>query len=156
IENKLYGEVRRFTGHTDGAIALSISPDGKTIASGAWQGGRDTLVRLWDVKTGKNGRSLTGHTGAVGAVAFLSTGRHLLSGGNDRVIRLWDVDKGKEVRQFTGHPGGLHHLAVSSDGKTMVSCCAGSTWLFVWDVDTGKRLRYLQGHTNAARGVAFL
>src|SRR5262249_54466161 len=52
IENKLYGEVRRFTGHTDGAIALSISPDGKTIASGAWQGGRDTLVRLWDVKTG--------------------------------------------------------------------------------------------------------
>ena len=84
IENKLYGEVRRYTGHTDGAAALAVSPDGKTIASGAWQYGRDPLVRLWDVATGRNTRNFPGHPGGTGALAFLPGGKQLMTGGQDR------------------------------------------------------------------------
>src|SRR5262249_48637415 len=143
-------------GHTDGVINLAVSSDGKTIASGAWLGHTEREVRLWDVATGKNVRTLTGHAGGTGALAFLPGGKRLLTGGHDRLLRLWDVTTGKEVRNFTGHPGGLHSLAVSRDGKTAVSCCGSSTWLYVWDVEKGKLLRNLVGHTQLSRHVAFV
>src|SRR4051794_10115498 len=38
IEARLYGELRRFTGHTEGVVVVAVSHDGKTIASGSWQG----------------------------------------------------------------------------------------------------------------------
>src|SRR4051794_9486172 len=36
IEKKLFGEVRRFSGHTDGVLAFAVSPDGKRVVSTAW------------------------------------------------------------------------------------------------------------------------
>src|SRR4051812_45050469 len=36
LEKQLYGEVRRFTGHADGHVWFSLSPDGKKMVSGCW------------------------------------------------------------------------------------------------------------------------
>src|SRR5262245_45919643 len=155
IEARLYGERRRFTGHTDGAIAVAVSPDGKALASGAWNAGRDHLVRLWDVKTGKNTRSLKGHASVVVAVAFLPDGKRLLSGGGDRRMRLWDLTKGQEVRQFE-HSGMAQGIAVSGDGKTAVTCCDRDAWLYVWDIEKGKLLHRMLGHGAVPRGVAWV
>src|SRR5262249_49169693 len=99
IEGKLYGELRQFTGHTDGVICVAVSPDGKRLASGAWLNHTENVIRIWDVASGKNTKTLKGHAGAVGAIAFLPGGKQLISGANDRTIRVWDIDKEKEVRQ---------------------------------------------------------
>ena len=37
-------------GHHDWVYSLAISPDGKTLASGAWDG----ELRLWNVEDGKS------------------------------------------------------------------------------------------------------
>ena len=42
------------SGHTDWIYALCLSPDGKTIASGSWDG----EVRLWDIADGKPLRTI--------------------------------------------------------------------------------------------------
>jgi WD40 repeat protein len=49
-------------------------------------------LKLWDVATGKEIRSFTGHTGAVESVA---DGRTALSGSEDHTFKLWDLTAGR-------------------------------------------------------------
>src|SRR5262245_56648155 len=60
------GPERVFRGHTDGVIAVALSPDGKRALLGAvCYGPRDTVARLWDTATGREVRRLEGHTDGV-------------------------------------------------------------------------------------------
>jgi WD40 repeat protein len=65
---------------------IAFSPDGKTIVGGSY---RDSMVRLWDVATGRPVGSLAGHTGKVNSVAFSADGKAIISGSGDGTIRLW-------------------------------------------------------------------
>src|SRR5579871_3941698 len=77
------GEVRyRNVGRV---FTVAFSPDGKTLAAGAWDGS----IRLWEVATCKEICQLVGHNGWVRSVVFFPDGKTLASGGKDKVIRLW-------------------------------------------------------------------
>ena len=73
-------------GHT-GAVTVSFSPDGATLASGSLDG----TVRLWAVATGEPIAPLEGHTDRVFSVSFSPDGATLASGSLDGTILLWDV-----------------------------------------------------------------
>src|SRR5437588_2103133 len=75
------------TGHSNDVRAVAFSPDGKTLASGSF----DMTIKLWDVTSGTQLRTLTGHSGTVDSVAFSPDGKTLASGSNDNTIKLWDV-----------------------------------------------------------------
>ncbi len=65
--------------------AVAFSPDGSTLISGS----RHTL-KLWDVASGNELRTLRGHTRDVSAVAFSPDSRRIYSGSLDRTIKVWD------------------------------------------------------------------
>ena len=50
--------IKEFKGHTSSVDSVSISSDGKFIASGS----RDETVKLWSVDTGKMIKEFKGHT----------------------------------------------------------------------------------------------
>jgi hypothetical protein len=79
---------------------VAFSPDGTRIASGSW----DKTVRLWDAATGKEIRSLSGHSAHVNSVAFSPDGTRIASGSLDNTVRLWDAGTGKEVASIHVDP----------------------------------------------------
>jgi RNA polymerase sigma factor (sigma-70 family) len=149
------GEVRRFEGHTDGAHGVVFSPDGKRALSCAAQPGMDdSVVRLWDVATGKELKRFEGHTERVEAVALSPDGKRAASCGADKTIRLWDVEKGAEIRKFDGHDDNVYSVVFSPDGKRLLSASQDTT-MRLWDVENGAELMKFEGHSDAVRGVGF-
>ena len=76
---------------------------------------------------------LTGHTAAVGSVAFSPDGKTLASGSADGTARLWDVATHRQITALAGHAGAAGSVAFSPDGKALASGSADQT-VRLWDV----------------------
>jgi WD40 repeat protein len=59
-------ELLAFNGHTESVRSISLSADGRLLASCSWDG----TVRLWDVATGEHKLTLRGGSERTHAVAF--------------------------------------------------------------------------------------
>ena len=81
------GDLKIFNGHTDDVMSVVFSPNGKYICSGSV----DNTVRLWNVDTGENIRTLKGHTNYVKSVSFCPDGKYICSGSDDKTVRLWEI-----------------------------------------------------------------
>ncbi len=90
-EGELAYEVTRDS--TDGYNhhSLTLTPDGKTVISGA---GCD-VVSAYDPDTGEKIREFVGHTAAVWGVAPSPDNRLLVTGSGDQTVRLWEIETGK-------------------------------------------------------------
>jgi WD40 repeat protein len=110
---------------------VAISPDGRRLATG----GEENTVILWDVQTGKELRTLRGHSGDVYTVAFSpdDDGRWIASAGEDSTVKVWDSQTGTIVRSFRGHTGLVSSVAFSPDGRRLISGSRDHT-AKVWDV----------------------
>ena len=71
--------------NTDQTFTIAFSPDGNTLATGSIGG----QVYLWDMKTRKQKKILSGHTGNVLDVTFSPDGKTLASGSTDGTILLF-------------------------------------------------------------------
>jgi WD40 repeat protein len=134
-----------------GTAALSsidASPVGRTIAEGYWDGN----VVLSDAATGGVRARLTGHEGAVRAVAF-RPGGVLATAGADRRVRLWDAATGTPLRTLEGHTGTVRGLAFSPDGGRLASASQDRR-VRLWDPATGSSVATLD-HGAECLSVAF-
>ena len=71
---------------------LTFSPDGKTLLAPTleiW----DPLIKLWDVDTGQDLGTLSGHTEPVETLVFSHDRKTLASGSQDGTVLLWDWDE---------------------------------------------------------------
>ena len=66
-------------------FTVAFSPDGKIIASGGVE-----VIRLWDVKTGKVIKNITGQSGVV-YVTLSPDGQTLISSDSSNTIKLWQL-----------------------------------------------------------------
>ncbi|HPH96611.1 MAG TPA: protein kinase [Anaerolineaceae bacterium] len=107
--------------------ALCLIPGQKWVAAGEENG----EVRLWHMETGKEMLTLTGHTGAVLALAASPNGQLLATAGQDGIIKVWDTSIGRLLITLEGRRVDITGLAFTPDGRWLVSAAADGT-LSVW------------------------
>jgi WD40 repeat protein len=106
-------EIRTFAGQkmegvTEQVRAISLSPDGKLLASsevGYTQSGNEfhyvySRVKLWDLKTGLEIRTINEPKLEISGVAFSPDNRFLAGAGPEGIIKLWNVATGRLERSF--------------------------------------------------------
>jgi len=134
IWNAANGELYcRLPNHEFWVSSLCFSPDGQTLATTGSERAKK-VVRLWEVRSGKERGQLAVPTDRGGSLAFSPDGR-LASAGEDKTIRIWDLDTGEESGCFRGHESGVGPLAFSSDGQRLISGSRDTT-ILVWDMKT--------------------
>ncbi len=79
---------KKFTGSYN---VLEFSPDSRTLAA------VKTSIDLWDVNRGQIRLRLSGHPGAINAVAFHSDGRLLYTAGEEGSIMVWELNRGRHL-----------------------------------------------------------
>ena len=121
-------------------FGVCYSRDGKWVVSA----GADKTVKVWDAHTGKEIRSLQGHTGRVLSVAFSRDSKRIVSGSDDMTGKVWDVATWAEVCTLKGHRHLVTSVAFSPDGKRIVSGSVDRT-AKVWDARSGARHRSQYG-----------
>ncbi|MFA4828880.1 MAG: caspase family protein [Thermodesulfovibrionales bacterium] len=148
-------EIRAFIGHKSSVVSGVFSSDGRYALSGGGRGSMfdnrfDPTIRLWDISSGKEIRTFTGHARSITSVAFSPDGRYALSGSKDGTLKLWDIATGKEIRTFTVQKDTDISVAFSPDGKYGIS--ADNYQIILWELATGKEIRRFEGsnaNTNA-------
>jgi WD40 repeat protein/DNA-directed RNA polymerase specialized sigma24 family protein len=141
--------LRILPGHTDHVVAVAFRPDGRLLASAAYDG----TIRLWEPDTGLETRLLR-TPAPVRGVAFSPDGRLLASAGLDGRLILWNARTGRPFRTLGGPPGRLSSVAFSPDGRMLAAGAADRT-VKLWDVRTGRPVRGLGGHEDVVSAVAF-
>jgi len=125
-------------GHNDSVNDVAFSPDGKWLASGAF----DNTVKLWEMKTGNVYKTLHWHSDWVLDVDFSPNGRVLASSGKDKQVRLWDVSTGERLRSLQGHKNDVASVAFHPDSQVLVSG-SNDRYIKYWEVETGALLHTL-------------
>src|SRR5260221_2376617 len=141
--------------HTDTVRALAFSPDGRTLATGSWDGS----IKLWDTESGAL-LWTSWFTDNIECLTFAPDGRTLASGGDDATVQLWDAHRGAHRQTLSGQSGPVFALAWSPDGSLLASGGVDGG-IRLWELSgaeeaqPGSGVRTLVGHTNWVLGLAF-
>ena len=108
-----------FNAHKDGVTAMAISPDGRTLATGA--GYSETDIKLWEVPSFHLLGVLTNHQGWISDLKFSPDGQTLASSSADQTIRLWDLATMLEKGVLRGHRQHVWRICFSADGRKLFS-----------------------------------
>ncbi|KIM37214.1 hypothetical protein M413DRAFT_279528 [Hebeloma cylindrosporum] len=138
-----------------GVTSVALSINGRWVAAGSL----DTVVRIWDVETGKLVERLTGHTDSVYSIAFTPDGKGLVSASLDETLKYWDVsglsERPSECKMdLKSHKDFVLCVAVSNDGAWFASGSKDHSVQF-WDARTGIVQCVLQGHKNTVISTDF-
>jgi len=123
---------REFPGHHEGITAIAISPDGRTLATGAAY--TETVVKLWEVPSLRLLADLAGHQAWIAGLKFSPDGLTLASAAADQTVRLWDVPSRKARQVLAGLPADVWRLCFSSDGHKLFTGSADGS-IHQWPVE---------------------
>jgi WD40 repeat protein len=153
-------------------VPLVFSHDGKLLA---WVA-PDRSIHIWEVKTGEELVSLSGHKQPIRCLAFSPDDKMLFSASGNAVgagsVRVWQVASGKEVRklplerrQARGQP---EPLGFSPDTKTLAVGLFESlppkkgenVWrdahpVALIDLESGKEIRQLESQPGRIKAASF-
>lgn len=118
-----------FTGHTGSVTNVTISLDGKRAATT----GEDATVRIWEMPSGKQIKSIT-LPAAARCLAFSPSGRRLVTGDGRGLVMVHEIDKEDPPRTISFGQAAIEYVTFGPDGRR-VGVASGDGYVRVWIVD---------------------
>ncbi|KAH1040343.1 hypothetical protein J1N35_042086 [Gossypium stocksii] len=144
-----YVSSKMLLGHSSFVGPLAwIAPDEEFPEGGIVSGGMDTMVFVWDLRTGEKVQSLKGHQLQVTGVVL--DGGDIISSSVDCTLRRWR--KGQPVESWEAHKSAIQAVIKLPSGE-LVSGSTDTT-LKLWRGKTC--LHTFSGHTDTVRGLAVM
>lgn len=126
---------------------------GSLLASG----GPESVVRLWDIKSGKGITKLVGHTDNVRDILISDDGDTLLTASSDQTIKVWSIAAGRCIHTLTMHNDSVWcmysndpNLAVFYSGDKSGLVAKTDTRLAM-EIDDGISVAVCQEHDGISR-----
>jgi WD40 repeat protein len=141
--------------HSDSVNAVAVTPDGKQMISSSpdntlkvWnlETENGVFTFIWNLITGRQLFTLTGHSNSVNAVAVTPDGKQVISASDDNTLKVWDLSSREVIATFTGHNNSVNAVAVTPDSKQVISASDDNT-LKVWNLETGEVIASFTGES---------
>lgn len=147
-----------FSGHKAYVTDISVSPDGKTLASTS----EDATLRLWNLTDATSRILHQEKEDPITGVAFSPNGRQLAVASGDDTrptrpghIRLLDTGSGKVIHELTMHDRAATSVTFSPNGKLIASTGLDEI-VRVHSAESGKLVREYDGHSRPTNEARFL
>ncbi|RYP67992.1 hypothetical protein DL771_006915 [Monosporascus sp. 5C6A] len=134
--------------------ALSV---GRSILA---SGGPESIVRLWDPKTGKRVTKFVGHTDNIRAILVSESGDTVMTASSDQTVKVWSVTAGRCMHTLTMHNDSVWSL-FSDHPELAVFYSSDRSGLLVktdtrgaQDMDEGLSVAIAQEHNGVSKVVA--
>ncbi|XXG45540.1 hypothetical protein AAC387_Pa02g0597 [Persea americana] len=119
-------------------------PEGRIVS-----GGMDTLILLWDLKTGQSVQTMKGHQLQVTGLA-VDDGGGITSSSIDCTVRRWR--EGQSIESWEAHKAAIQAILKLPTGELITGSSDGT--LKLWRGKTC--VHTFVGHTDTVRGLAML
>ncbi|KAI1104454.1 WD40 repeat-like protein [Jackrogersella minutella] len=123
-------------------------------------GGPESIVRLWDPKTGKRITKLVGHTDNIRAILMNEAGDTVMTASSDQTVKVWSVTAGRCMHTLTMHNDSVWSL-FSEDPELAIFYSSDRSGLIVKtdtrgtvEMDEGLSVAVAQEHDGANKVVA--
>lgn len=119
--NKVVQELKGLpTGSFSVVQSVCFSPDSTLVAASC-----DEVIKVWEVKTGKEVHSLKGpRDGIFYGITLGQGGKMLVSGDKEGVVTLWDLRTGKAIDTIRVGRS-VFHVTLSADSKVLSATAEG-------------------------------
>ncbi len=122
-------------GHTNSVFALSYSPDGKFLISGA----RDACLKFWNTSSYQLEAHVVAHLYAINYVSFREDGAFAVTCSMDKSLKIWDMTSRSLVKvidkaRHAGHGTSINKVFWSTYSGAIVSVSDDRT-VAIWQLE---------------------
>ena len=111
---------------------LAYSPDGTQLITGS-----DNGAIIWDVASGEELHTLSGHESTVSGVSFDRDNRRVATAGWDGTVHLWDASSGEHLLTLNDNMEWVADIDFSPDDRLLAT---GGDKTNIWDSETSQAL----------------
>ena len=144
----------------EGYMSARFSPDANHFVTISTDNSRNSILRVWETKTGKNVRVLQGQPGGVFYADYSADGKMIVSASYtsasyDTNVRYWDAETGECLKSTNDNFVNPSQISPSGHylGAVPNNCLTG---IEIWNLEKRERIHFIMdAHKDQVLSMAF-